>query len=117
MQQHQSYLLHHWHTLDRHDMLGSSMQTLKKCIALGNRRNCVPSVINVMDEFSNKSSNKGMSLASKKGKSGNLDIQFLCRSILKHDSSLAKIEAEQKEKSNLCIIFENLCKDKCCHEI
>ena len=52
---------------------------------------------------------------SKKGKCGNLDIQFLNGSILKHGCSfvnVAKIEAVQKGKSNLHNIIENLCKEK-----
>ena len=60
MQQHQAYLLKLWHMLDKHDLLGSSMKWLNKHFASGNGGNDVPSVINAMDEFSNKYMNEKM---------------------------------------------------------
>ena len=84
---HQSYMLYLWHILDKHRLIRSSMQKLKKQIASRNGGYDVHSVVNSIDEFSNDSASASEGIggsASKKSKYISSDIQLLSKSILKH---------------------------------
>jgi len=107
---HRSYLLYLWHMLEKHDLMSSSMPQLLNNASSTRGGKEVPRVIDAQ-------LGKGECFVRKRAKhtTAGEELQPLSRSIRQHGTSMervAKIEAAQKERSELRALIESLKRER-----
>ena len=107
----QSYLLYLWHMLDKHNLLGSSLQRLNDTVAASNGGEGVPSVIidvNDTDEASLGSKKQELARLCESIQNLSDTNMSVARMEANTNMSVARMSAEQQEKNRSHERSENL---------